>query len=215
MKYDVILWDFNGTLLNDVQLAVDCVNDAMRDFNCNTTDIDEYVEMFEPDLSKYYAKLVDLNEHPMSEIFAHYQSSYKQRIDTAFVSNDILFVLDYCKSKGIVQHIVSSFVQDKLNDYAKYFRIDKYFDCISGHSDTHCGSKTERAKEIIKRLPKFNYLLIGDTANDYDTAAQLGIDCILYSKGHQKRSDLEKLISTKECNVTVVDNIKDVISIIK
>ena len=52
-------------------------------------------------------------------------------------------------------------------------------------------------------------LYIGDTVHDYDTARDLGVDCILFSGGQQS----PKLL--KQCDVPVYNNFVDIANLLK
>lgn len=42
MKYDYIIWDFNGTLLNDVGICVDCLNTLLKSHGMSEKTEEEY-----------------------------------------------------------------------------------------------------------------------------------------------------------------------------
>ena len=64
----------------------------------------------------------------------------------------------------------------------------------------HAGSKTELGLEFMKRIKPEKALLIGDTIHDYETAQQMGIECVLYSGGHMGRRKLEG------CGTRIIDS---------
>ena len=58
MKYTDIVWDFNGTLLDDIRAGIDAVNEmlARRDL-ATIQSVEQYRELFCFPIIDYYAKL--------------------------------------------------------------------------------------------------------------------------------------------------------------
>ena len=58
MKYSHIVWDFNGTLLDDIMAGIDAVNVMLAQRGLATIEsVDAYRELFCFPIIKYYAKL--------------------------------------------------------------------------------------------------------------------------------------------------------------
>ena len=67
-------------------------------------------------------------------------------------------------------------------------------------------SKTVRGRRYMQEhgFAPEQTLYIGDTLHDYDTASDLGVDCILFSGGQQSPRLLQ------QCGVPVYDNFVDI-----
>lgn len=205
MKYTHIIWDFNGTLADDVEISVECVNDTLAKYNKPPTNVKEYLDEIVLPLDEYYGKRLDLRVITMGEIFQSFQKGYAQRLYKLPLMNGARQMLDYCKSNGAKQYIVSSFEQTALDVCVKRLKIEQYFEIISGAGDIYCGSKSARAKKIVD-ISQGGAVLIGDSISDYQTALEAECDCILICKGHQKREDLLKCKSDGKTCVTVIDS---------
>ena len=57
MKYSYVLWDWNGTLLDDVDASIDCVNVLLEKLGLQKTNKDEYFEHMDMPIKKYYENL--------------------------------------------------------------------------------------------------------------------------------------------------------------
>ena len=211
MSYTDIIWDWNGTLVDDVAVSVDCVNDIFTLYNMPHTTVDEYLSVITPSLEDYYGRYFDMSRHTMTELLSLFQKYYKQRANQLVLMNGAADALRLLKESGKRQYIVSSFEQSALNDSVKMLGVRDYFDIISGCDDIHCGSKSERARKIVQNSEKA--VLIGDSVCDYITATEAGCDCILIASGHQQKSDLLKC-KPKSGTVAVFDCISDAVKVL-
>ena len=206
MKYTHILWDWNGTLLDDVGISIDCVNVLLKKLGKEPTNLQEYYQMMEIPLQKYYENLFKSrgNELKYELCTENFQETYPKFIDKAKLMNGAQEMLEFFKSQGCKQFIVSSFEKNYLNEYVNKFGVANYFEAISGDDDIYCAPKSQRALDLVKGLEKRKILYIGDTEADFITAKDVGCDCILICKGHQPREVLEKIFCP------VVDDLREI-----
>lgn len=194
MKYTHILWDWNGTLLDDVAISVDCVNILLDSLNLERTNLNEYYKMMDIPLYKYYENLFKSRNYKLKYELCteNFQKNYPKLIDNAELMSGAIEILELFKAHGTKQYIVSSFEKNYLNEYIKRFGVFDYFEAISGDDDIHCASKSQRAIDLVKNIPRKDIIYIGDSEADFVTANDIGCDCVLISKGHQPREKLEK-----------------------
>ena len=57
MKYESIIWDWNGTLLNDVGTAIDSINYLLKDRKLSPLTLDRYLEVFTFPVQNYYEQI--------------------------------------------------------------------------------------------------------------------------------------------------------------
>ena len=192
MKYDLIIWDFNGTLTDDVQIGIDSVNAVMERRNMPLImDVEHYRSIFCFPIIDYYKKLgFDFDKEPYSVVANEWVKEYLSRENTMKLSVGAAEILEKIKSLGITQIILSSSELGMLKRECALLGIEGYFDAILGLDNIYAGGKAEMAKEWAKGK-SFNALFIGDTLHDLDTARAIGADCLLYSGGHDKLSKLE------------------------
>ena len=203
MKYTHILWDWNGTLLDDVEISIDCVNVLLSQLGLEPTDKQEYHKMMDMPMKKYYENLFLSRNFPFEyeKCTENFQKNYPTLINKATLSSNALEILDFFKNSGAKQYIVSSFEKNRLREYVRLFKIEHYFEEISGDDDIHVGSKSARAIELVKDVDRENIVYIGDSEADFITAKDVGCDCILFSGGHQPH----KKLKTFGCKV--IDNL--------
>ena len=102
-------------------------------------------------------------------------------------------MLEYFKEKGCRQIIITAAHTPDVIEYLCKFGIKDYFEAVLGSDNFQGGSKISWAMEYAKseKFSKGKMLVIGDTAHDAETAAAMGADCILFSRGHQCEAKLK------------------------
>lgn len=70
MKYKNIIWDWNGTILNDTPVAVEATNILLQRFGYPTITLEYYRENVETPIVNFYSKIFDLNKHNVEMIDA-------------------------------------------------------------------------------------------------------------------------------------------------
>jgi len=208
MRYKSILWDWNGTLLDDLSASLEAVNMTLDIYGKDRIDLDEYKSYLDTPIYKFYEHLFDLEKTPMSDLSRYYRRFYDGLEDKIGIADGALKVLQKCKEKGIKQYVISASHTDDIEKYMKKLGVTELFDRISGSNDRKAGSKVERARQLIKqeKIPKNECVLIGDSLHDMMTASEAGVDVILYSGGHQAR---EELLATGK---TVCDDFQGIVN---
>jgi len=187
MKYTTIAWDWNGTLLDDAHICMECVNDMLRRRDMPLLDLDTYRSYVDTPIIKAYEHIFDLNVVTFDTIVKEFYESYPKYIKGARMINGAKEMLDYFKGKGCRQIILTAAHTPDVTEYLCKFGIKTYFDAVLGSKDLQGGSKISWAMEYAKsgNFSKDKVLMIGDTAHDAETADAIGADCILFSGGHQ------------------------------
>jgi len=195
-KYKHVIWDWNGTLINDVWLATEVMNKMLKKRNLPGIDSKKYREIFDFPVTKYYLKLgYDFSRESFEELTVEFINGYYQRFNKCKLNDGVEEVLKEISAMGIDQSVLSASKEDVLIEKIKYFGIDKYFCRIMGLENHYAESKIEKGKKWIAELnlnPQ-DVLLIGDTIHDYDVSKHMGCDCLLIANGHNSYEKLVKL----------------------
>ena len=207
-KYRHIIWDWNGTLINDIWLVVEIMNKMLKKRSLSEIDLKKYREIFDFPVIDYYAKLgFDFSKESFEELTVEFIGEYYARFNECKLFDGAEEVLKEMSDRGISQSILSASKEDVLTEKIKYYGIDKYFCRIMGLENHYAESKVERGKKWITELnlnPQ-EVLLIGDTAHDYIVSKHIGSDCLLITNGHYSYERLAKL------GVDVVSSLKEII----
>ena len=199
MKYDYIIWDFNGTLLNDVGICVDCLNTLLKSHGMSEKTEEEYKKIFTFPIKEYYRRAgFDFDVTDYDTLAHEWTDYYRSRADGAEQT------LKTLANRGLKQIIISASEKNTLFEQTKALGIDGYFSEMLGLDNIHARSKEATAKDWRKRHPKAKAIFIGDTTHDKDVADAIGADCLLIPNGHQAREILKKT------GATVCEDIKDI-----
>lgn len=210
MKYKYIIWDWNGTLYDDVQIGIDAMNEMLKikGYNHFLT-LDRYREIFGFPVSEYYKRVgFDFDINPFDELAELYISLYSPLQGKALLFSDAKPVLDKLKNCGAIQVVISACEKNRLAQQINQFGIMHYFSTAVGTDDNFAVSKVELAENWIKEnnINPDDVVFIGDTVHDFEVAQAVDCSCILVADGHQS---CEKLNTT---GAIVVKKLGEVIS---
>ena len=209
-QYKHIIWDWNGTLLDDAWLFVDIMNGVLENRNMDTITVEKYRKIFRFPVEEYYKKLgFDLGKESFYESGLEFIRAYEKRRYEADLYPMVNSILSKLVSMDIHHSILSAQHQILLDDLTKYYNIRKYFTEINGLNDYYAHSKIDKGIEWIKKAghnPQ-EVLFIGDTGHDFEVAQSLGTDCLLLSHGHYCHS---RLIQT---GAPVIRELKNILHI--
>ena len=192
-QYKHIIWDWNGTLLNDAWLFVDIMNSVLENRNMDTITVEKYRMIFGFPVEDYYKKLgFDLKKESFEKSGLEFITKYKKRRYEAKLYPNVKSILSKLSSRNIEHSILSAQHQTLLDDLTTYYNIREYFIEINGLNDYYAHSKIDKGIEWMRttKLVSKEILLIGDTDHDYEVAQALGTDCLLLSHGHHCHSRL-------------------------
>lgn len=187
-KYKHIIWDWNGTILNDVDLCVELINNLLSARNLNTIAKPEYKNIFTIPVRDYYKKLgFDFDTESFEIVGREWMDQYESRKFECGLYKGIIEVLDKINALGIGQSILSAYSQHTLEELVGHFGLTKYFTHIVGLDNIYAAGKMHLGRDLIKRLGngKGETLLIGDTLHDLEVGLEIGADCVLVADGHQ------------------------------
>ena len=205
--YDYIIWDWNGTILDDLQVNFEVENTLLsRRGRKLIKDIEEYHEKFQFPIIKFYESLdFDLENEKFEDIAREYVLEFDERFYELEVFSDAESVIREFKFKGIEQIVLSQTEQRWLEKQVSYHDMDYLFTELLGARDIYVKGKVGIALEWITKnnIDTAQVLMVGDTIHDYEVAETIGCDCILIARGHQPK---EKLLTT---GAVVLDSIEE------
>ena len=205
MKYKNILWDWNGTILNDTPVAFEATNILLKRYGYPTITLEYYRDNMDTPIVNFYSKIFDLSKHDMQRLDDEWGVLYHQLSDKIGLHKGVEELLRFFAEENCRQIVLSAFKTEEITKYARKFSIERYFENILGTQNIVMESKTMRGKKYMQEhnLHPEQTLYIGDTVHDCDTARELGIDCVLFSGGQQSPKLLQ------QCGVPVFDNFTD------
>lgn len=196
MKYKNIFFDFNGTILNDVDLCIELLNEMLEMKNHQAINKEYYLDIFTFPIIKYYQKAgFDFKGYTFEELTNHFIVKYQPASYKCNLYEGLVDLFTYLKSKGINLYVLSASKIDNLLLQIENFKIRDFFKDILGINDLFATSKLDLARNyfIKNHIDPSETLFIGDTDHDFEIAKELKADCYLVSFGHQSKKRLSKL----------------------
>lgn len=213
MKYDTLVWDWNGTLCNDLAISIEVINSLLAEEHLpQLTGVAAYHAAFGFPVIHYYEKLgFDFAKTPFSVLADRYIAAYTAAQSRAGLAADALPTLDALRARGIRQVVLSAGRQDNLLAQMTPFSILHYFSGILGVSDHYGHSKRDLAVNWMaaRGLDPVRTLFVGDTVHDFEVASACGADCLLVAAGHQSE---ERLRATGAPVLRTLSEVPDYVS---
>ncbi len=204
---DYIFFDFNGTLIDDVDLCFNLLNIMLEKCKHNRITKEQYLEIFTFPVKEYYKKAgFDFEVDDWDELATFFIEEYKKNNNNCPLFSDIKETLDLLKSQGKHLYILSASERNMLIDQLEYYEIKDYFDEILGKDNIYAEGKEKIGIEFMKRnkLPKDKCVFVGDTIHDAETGDAMGIKSYLIARGHQNKN---RLLNSKK---KVFDSLKEI-----
>ncbi len=194
MKYSHIIWDWNGTLLDDAWLCVEVMGTMLKEHGLPQVDLEKYREIFDFPVKDYYQKLgFDFNKESFEIVGMEFMIRYNQRQKECRLHSGVPELLKAIGKKGYIQCILSAREQNELLQEIRDAGLFSCFSLIFGTDDHYAHGKTDVGLRMLADLgiAKNKILFIGDTLHDAQVATEMGIDCILIPNGHHDAGRLE------------------------
>lgn len=197
MKYNHIIWDWNGTLLNDNRAIIDAMNVLLRENRLAEIDLDWVLTHSCYPVINLYKKLgFDLSGDNFPKLSAFFFREYSILSKESPLHDGVIETLESFGNSFLKQTILSAHPEVYLYEDIKIKNIHHHFENIIGSKDQVGYGKAEYGKrwfdENDQIIPS-KTLLIGDSDHDYEVANHLGVDCILIPNGVMHKSRLTHL----------------------
>lgn len=195
MKYKTVIWDFNGTLLSDMEISMRAMNCVLEKRSLPIIpSLGAFQNLFGFPVEDYYARLgLDFSKEPYKIPADEWIELYTKEMYSAPLITGAKEALEAIKEAGIRQIILSACEQERLINQLEKLGIIEFFDEIHGSGDVYARGKKENAELLSKRQGLFPAVLIGDTDHDLLCAKAIGCDCILFSGGFMSEERLSRL----------------------
>ena len=190
-----VIWDFNGTLVDDLDLVVWTVNIQLRKRGLAALTPDAYRDVFGFPVQDYYRRIgVSFENETMAELSADFFKDYAPRLKDCALHKGVVEGLEAVTSCGITQYVLSAMEQGMLQGMLDHFGIARFFEAAYGLAHQEGDSKVSRCQELLEHytIEPDVALFVGDTDHDAEVAHALGIPVALLSTGHQSAARLEQ-----------------------
>ena len=187
-----VLWDWNGTLLDDLTYAIGVRNRTFPAFGLpRIGSVAEYHRQFTFPVRRYYER-AGVTDETFVAVAHAWMAEYVRGFDTVPLHGDAVETLARFAAAGVRQAVLSATRRDMLESQIARFPIRAYFTDVLGLSDIYARSKEAVGLDYLARcgVPAASTLMIGDTLHDAEVARAMGTECVLVARGHQSRETL-------------------------
>ncbi|WP_117208396.1 HAD family hydrolase [Allorhizocola rhizosphaerae] len=178
-----LVWDWNGTLLDDIHLVVTATNAAFATIGGPVVTVDEHRRGFCRPVSDYYSRVLgrDLTAAEFARLDDVFHECYRGALA------DVALAADAREAMAMwagTQSLLSMWFHHELVPTVARFglsfaRVDGLREALGGgfkaaHLKTHLLELSLEGPDVV---------LIGDSVDDADAAEAVGARCVLYDGG--------------------------------
>lgn len=205
-----IFWDWNGTLLDDLEYAIGVRNKTFPLFGLPKIEsLEDYFRQFTFPVREYYYR-AGVTEENFNEVAHAWMDEYVRGQESIPLHKDAVESICRLRENGLSQVILSASQIEILKGQLAIYGLENAFDDVLGHDNIYADSKEAIGVRYIAAagLKPEECLMLGDTLHDAEVARGMGIRCILVARGHQSRETLET------AGVPVVGSLAEAVAIV-
>ncbi|MFJ6851229.1 HAD family hydrolase [Streptomyces sp. NPDC091271] len=207
-----LVWDWNGTLLDDIQAVLGASNAAFAEVDLEPLTLDQYREMYCVPIPKFYERLMGRLPTPAEweRMDGLFHRHYTERRTACGLTEGVEELLARWQRGGRSQSLLSMYGHEHLVPVVRGYGIERHFVRVDGRTGPSGGSKAqhmERHFEVLGGIAPESAVVIGDAVDDAVAAAHVGARAVLYTGGSHSRSSLEAV------GVPVVDTLAEAVAL--
>ena len=208
-----LVWDWNGTLLDDVDVCIGIVDGMLTKRGLQPLLTRErYREVFTFPIKVYYERVgFDFTKEPYETLAEEYMEIYDRLVKTCPLFPETEEAMDAVDALGVRQLIVSASRQDKVDEQVRHAGIYRKLEAVLGMGNLYAHGKEGLARQYFSErgIAPEQVLFVGDTLHDAQVAEDMGCGCVLVTRGHQGPELL------KTANVPLLGNLLEVADFLK
>lgn len=207
-----IFFDFNGTIINDVELCLELLNKILEHQGKNQVDVEKYRNIFGFPVKKYYEVAgIDFSKDSFEDLSKWFIKEYQPRSYACELFPHCRETILELKKRGFKVGVLSASEISNLKDQLTKFAIIDLFDAVLGLDNIHASSKIGVGIEFLEKngISGQDVLFIGDTDHDFEVAKAMGSNILLFTNGHQSREVLAKT------GAKLIDDYREIFSYVR
>ncbi|MFI0720128.1 HAD family hydrolase [Streptomyces sp. NPDC021224] len=205
-----LVWDWNGTLLHDIDAVIEATNASFAEIGLPPITLDRYRELYCVPVPRFYERLTgrlpsDAEWEVMDSTFHRHYWRLAESCGLAEGAADLLAAR---QAAGLTQSLCSLAPHAELVPFVASHGITERFVRVDGRKDASTAGKSEQMVRHISSLGDIDprrVVVIGDALDDAAAAAHAGVRAVLYTGGSHSRAALEA------AGVPVVDSLAEAV----
>ncbi|MFU8853379.1 HAD family hydrolase [Micromonospora sp. SL1-18] len=180
-----LVWDWNGTLLDDLDLVVRATNVAFASAGGPVVTAEEHRVRFRRPIAAYYAEMLGraIDEEAFGRLDRVFHDAYRAGLTSCALAAD---AADAIAAWPGSQSLLSMWFHDELVPTVQTYGLTPHFTRVDGlRAAVGGGRKAEWLEKHLAELGLGGHevVLIGDSLDDADAALSVGARCVLYTGG--------------------------------
>ena len=193
-----VIWDWNGTLFDDLHIVVESVNASLAELGAPPIDADGYRDHYTRPVHLFYERLLnrELIADEWKRIDATFHDSYREALPRDDLALDALDALNTVVERGWRQSILSMWWHEELVPFVEERGVDRFMQRVDGNRHDAGETKQIHLERHLEALGITErgadaFLVVGDALDDAQAAIAAGVPCVLYDSGSHHRAELE------------------------
>lgn len=190
-----VVWDWNGTLLDDLPVVIEAVNVTIAQLGLGPIDETAYRDHYTRPVRIFYDRIFGrpVTDEEWLRVNTGFHDAYFRLADNAGLAPGAREAMLLLSESGWTQSLLSMSPHDWLAGIVDRLGIDQWLDLVDGLSGPTGGLKAEHLGMHLERLeiPGDRAVVIGDTPDDVAAAHSVGARPILFHGGSHHLDLLE------------------------
>jgi phosphoglycolate phosphatase-like HAD superfamily hydrolase len=191
-----VVWDWNGTLLDDLDQIVAAVNVTLGERGKPPISVSQYGAHYQRPVQRFWESILDrsVSDTEWQEVDESFHRAYRDLLPTIALAPDARDALEAVKEAGHTQSLLSMLIHDDLVAMAAEFDIARFMTHVDGLRGVRGARKQDSLLQHLRKLEMSgeHVLMIGDAIDDADAAKATGTMCVMYDRGVFPREQIER-----------------------
>lgn len=196
LRFDLIAFDWDGTLYDSTRLIVRCIQAAVIDVGGAKPSENDAAWVIGLGLAEALARAApDVPKEKYAELGARYRYHYLQHQDDLVLFDGVLQMLDALRARGHKLAVATGKSRRGLNEALKSVALRDRFDASRTADETFGKPHPRMLLELMEELevPAERTLMIGDTTHDLQLALNAGCASVGVSYGAHESESFDAL----------------------
>jgi phosphoglycolate phosphatase-like HAD superfamily hydrolase len=207
-----VVWDWNGTLFDDVEAVVDATSEIFAPYGLGPFGLEEFRAFYTRPIWVAYERLLNrtLEDGEWERLDGAWHDSYHRLMARCGLAADARSTIEVLTAAGHTQSLLSMWRHEQLVPTIARLGLADAFRRVDGlRLPEQAGG--HKAELLVRHLAGLgidavDVMLIGDSADDAMAARAVGARAVLYAGGVTARAALERL------GVPVVTRLTDAVA---
>jgi phosphoglycolate phosphatase-like HAD superfamily hydrolase len=196
VKTSHLVWDWNGTLLDDLPVVIEAVNLSIGSFGVDPITADDYRDHYTRPVRHFYDSLFGrvVDDEEWLRLNSTFHDAYFELATHVDLAPGALEAMGMLEEAGWSQSLLSMSPQDWLEGIVARLELTGRFEMVDGLSGPTGGLKAAHLEDHLSMLAieGRSVVVVGDTPDDVAAARHVGAHPVLFHGGSHHIEVLER-----------------------